>query len=325
MQKKNQLGYDSEDENSEEETEEESDSDDSLADLKKDNESSEESETELKNTNEIKQTSKSITKNELVQKRKSEITLDKCSIKKSKIENQNESIIISENVKKELEKAGNELPFTFNIPESYEGLMETLQNRSVIHQKIILERMIKCNHPSLSQGNKTGLGLLFAYILQYINDLFSDIENCKSLKENFQLLSALMPHIYDIAQLSKENTHNSILEVIKEKHQEFRKKKKKCPSLEVLVFLKLVSLLFSTSDFRHQVVTPCFVFMEQILSFCGMKTPKDISYGLFICTLILEVCTLIYYFYKIYQMTLHSYFSFRYEFKVVISNVFFFY
>ncbi|XP_050310723.1 nucleolar protein 14 homolog [Anthonomus grandis grandis] len=251
----------------EQEEEEESGSEDSLADLKEGEEdSNSESEPETKEP----------------------ITKDKIPSKNPEKKDKE----ISESEKKELEKAGNELPFTFQLPEIYESLMETLQNKSPAHQKIILERMIKCNHPSLSQANKAGLGLLFAYILQYINDLFSDIENAEVCRNNFKLLATLMPHIFDLAQLNKENAHNSILEVIKEKHQEFRKKSKKYPGLEVLVFLKLVSLFFSTSDFRHQIVTPCFMFMEQMLRTCKVKEPKDISYGLFVCTLVLEYTAL---------------------------------
>lgn len=56
------------------------------------------------------------------------------------------------------------------------------------------------------------------------------------------------------------NAHNSIKEIIKEKFKDYFKKEKEYPGLENLIFLKLVSLLFTTSDFRHQIVTPCFIF-----------------------------------------------------------------
>lgn len=56
-----------------------------------------------------------------------------------------------------------------------------------------------------------------------------------------------------------------------------------------LIFFKLVSLLFPTSDFRHPVVTPCLVFMSQILLRSRVKNRSDVAKGLFLCTLILEV------------------------------------
>lgn len=272
------LDTDEEDaEDNEEESEgDESDSDDSLADLKEDDGSESESESVI----ETQQTEKLVS-----QKRKLETLDEGDQTKKSKNDEP-----YSQSEKEELEKAGNELPFTFKLPESYESFLEIFENtESLAHKKIILERMVKCNHPSLSQGNKTGLGLLFAYFLQYINDQFSDLDSPEKLKEHFQTLSVLMPQIFELAQLNKENTHSSIMEVIKEKQQMYRKTKKKFPGLEVLVFLKLASLLFPTSDFRHQVVTPCLIFMEQMLTTCRIKSAKDVAYGLFVCTLVLEV------------------------------------
>ncbi|KAL3268043.1 hypothetical protein HHI36_007173 [Cryptolaemus montrouzieri] len=88
--------------------------------------------------------------------------------------------------------------------------------------------------------------------------------------------------------MNKENCHNSILEVIKEKFQEYWKKPKEYPGLENLFFLKIVGILFTTSDFRHQVVTPCLIFMEQMLIKCRVRTRRDIAYGLFLATLVLE-------------------------------------
>ncbi|KAL1494774.1 hypothetical protein ABEB36_010319 [Hypothenemus hampei] len=267
--------------NSNDEEKMESDSEDSLADLKKD-ESSDDSESEKEDDN--KPSGQDIIAKS---KRKLEISNDNNAKKVKLSEN-----TLSTSERLELEKAGNDLPFTFKLPETYEALVKMFENRSIAHQKVILERMIKCNHPSLSQGNKNGLGLLFVYVLQYINDLFTDTENDVHLKQSFHTFSSLTPYIFELAQLNPENTHNSVLEVLKEKHQEFRKKKKKYAGLEVLVYLKLVSLLFSTSDFRHQIVTPCFMFIEQMLKFCRVKTAQDIAYGLFLCTLVLEYTAL---------------------------------
>ncbi|KAF7272717.1 hypothetical protein GWI33_014529 [Rhynchophorus ferrugineus] len=287
----------------EEDGDSEAESEDSLADLKDDIVSDDENEAESKpNDLPIKKdkTSKLNTNGDLLEnksnKRKSlessEKSDDPPKSKRQKSISEEENEVDSQSNEEELEEAGNELPFTFNIPDSYESLMETFKDKSCNHQKVILERMIKCNHPSLAQGNKESLGVLFDYILQYLNDLFTDIESDKSIKQSFQIFKCLMPHIYNLAQLNPENTHKSILEVIKEKHQEYRKKKKRRPGVEVLVFLKLVSLLFSTSDFRHRIVTPCFVFMEQMLKCCSVKSAADVSYGLFLCTLILEYTSL---------------------------------
>lgn len=194
-----------------------------------------------------------------------------------------------ESSEKEIEHV--EIPFTFKLPDTYKGLLNILEKYDG-HQHLVIERMIKCNHPSLSEQNKDKLGLLFAYLLQYLNDLFSDDLQKDDLKKHFNIFQLLVPQIYSLAQLNNQNAHNSMLEVIKEKYEDYKKKHKTHPGLEVLIFFKLVSVLFPTSDFRHQVVTPCYTFMEMILTKCRVNNRKEISYGLFISSLILEYTAL---------------------------------
>lgn len=186
-----------------------------------------------------------------------------------------------------------EIPYTFGFPESYESLQHLLENKLSTQQSIIIERIMKCHHQSLSGGNKNKLELLFAYLLQYLNDRFVEfVNNESSLKESFQILEALIPCIYELAQINPTNTQHSLLEIIKEKYGDYIKQPKKYPGLELLVFLKLVCILLPTSDFKHPVVSPCFVLIEELLARCKVKSKRDISYGMFLTTLILEVCIL---------------------------------
>lgn len=60
------------------------------------------------------------------------------------------------------------------------------------------------------------------------------------------------------------------------------------PSLDTLVYFKLVANLYSTSDFRHPVVTPCFIFIQHVLSRSRVRTRQEISMGLFLVTVVLE-------------------------------------
>ncbi|KAK4875209.1 hypothetical protein RN001_011631 [Aquatica leii] len=190
--------------------------------------------------------------------------------------------------KKVMEKARQELPYTFELPESYSDLQEVLKNRSPEYHSVILERMIKCNHPSLAESNKEKLGLLFVYLLQYIDDLNfdDDINSC------FKTFACLLPHIFDLAQMNQANAQKSILEVVKEKQKDYRKNKRRYPGPSVLLFFKLISCVFPTSDFRHPVVTPSIVFIDQMLFKCKLNTRKDIAYGFFLVNLILEYTSL---------------------------------
>uniref|UniRef100_A0A8C4PZH6 NOP14 nucleolar protein homolog (yeast) n=1 Tax=Eptatretus burgeri TaxID=7764 RepID=A0A8C4PZH6_EPTBU len=65
------------------------------------------------------------------------------------------------------------------------------------------------------------------------------------------------------------------------------------PSLILqLLFLKLISIIFPTSDFRHPVVTPAMVYMSQVLTQCPVQNLRQLSVGLFVCNLFLEFVSL---------------------------------
>ncbi|KAL3268042.1 hypothetical protein HHI36_007172 [Cryptolaemus montrouzieri] len=156
-EKEEEVPQDSEESESEIET----DSEDDLSDLKAESSSSEEEEE--------KQDEAVITKNGLNQHKDIKDDL----LKRKDV----------------MDKARNELPYTFSLPKNYEELNSMLIKHSYVHQGIIIERMIKCNHSSLAEGNKDSLGLLFAYLLQYINDIAAESDDEESIKIVFIFLN----------------------------------------------------------------------------------------------------------------------------------------
>ncbi|XP_017010749.2 nucleolar protein 14 homolog [Drosophila takahashii] len=179
------------------------------------------------------------------------------------------------------------IPFTIKMPKTYEDFTELLSKHAAAQKATIVERIIKCNHPKLEGVNRENVVKLYSFLLQYIKDLFEDASE-QDIRDHFQLLSKLMPHLYELTQLNPERMSNTLLEVIKEKYAEFRKNHKMYPSLDTLIYFKLVGNLYSTSDFRHPVATPCFIFMQHILSRARVRTRQEISMGLFLVTVVLE-------------------------------------
>ncbi|KYM81735.1 Nucleolar protein 14, partial [Atta colombica] len=187
-----------------------------------------------------------------------------------------------------MEKARNELSYAYNAPESFEELEKLLGHHNADYQSVIVDRIIKCNHWSLDGRNREKMSNLFVYLLQHINNC-AFTESADDLIKCFQIFDRLCPYLYDLAHMNSENAKICIQEVIKEKYDKFEKNKTKYPGMDTLIFFKLVSLLFPTSDFRHPITTPCLIFMSQILLKARIrKYRSDISKGLFICTLILE-------------------------------------
>lgn len=179
-------------------------------------------------------------------------------------------------------QAEKELPYTFELCYKYEELEKLLKKYNAEYQAVILERMIKCNHPKVEPANRGKMTTLFAFLLQYINDLA-----CGDAVHCFTVLDRILPFLYDLSHINPAETTKCFLEVIKEKQSDFRGSKQ-FPQLDTLVLLKIVSSLYSTSDFRHSIASPCVIFISQILTRSRVSTRSDITSGLFLVTVLFE-------------------------------------
>ncbi|KAK3095262.1 hypothetical protein FSP39_012329 [Pinctada imbricata] len=248
-----------EDENEEDENEDDSD-DDSYDDLASDKSDGEEDETEEK---EVNAKTKSTDGKDMNQKKKDII-----------------------------EAAKKELPYTFKAPESYDDLLELLHTHSDDDQMIIIARIRKCHHVSLAEGNREKLEVFFSCLLQYYCDL------ALQLPPKLTLMDKLVPHLYELTQGSPVTAAQSVVDQITERREEFQQicdrkgGRGQYPALDTLLLLKLVVILFPTSDFRHSVTTPAHIFITQMLSQCPVRNERDIAAGLFLSSLCLEYVTL---------------------------------
>lgn len=186
-----------------------------------------------------------------------------------------------------MEKAAKELPYTFELPHKFEALEKLLKNRTAEYQAVILDRMIKCNHPKVEPANKEKMITLFAYLLQHINDTAATATG-NNIDSTFNIIDRLCPALYDLSQLNGVETSQCFREVIKEKQLEYRNNPKVYPSLDTLIFFKIEADLYSVSDFRHFIVSPTAIFISQILSRCNVNNRADIASGLFLVTTILD-------------------------------------
>ncbi|KAL2305413.1 hypothetical protein Nmel_007399 [Mimus melanotis] len=189
------------------------------------------------------------------------------------------------------EAAKSELPYTFAVPESYETFKSLLAGRTIEQQLIILERIQKCNHPSLAVGNKAKLEKLLGFLLEYIGELATlDLPELRTIDK-------LVLPLYNLCQMFPEAASDSIKFILRDAAHDLEevievKGRATFPGLDTLIYLKIVSLLFPTSDFWHPVVTPAFMYMSQLLTKCRITTLQDVIKGLFVCCLFLEYVSL---------------------------------
>ena len=59
-----------------------------------------------------------------------------------------------------------------------------------------------------------------------------------------------------------------------------------------LIFLKITTLLFPTSDYRHPVTTPALQWMANILSNSKVNSRKSLASGLFVASILAESISL---------------------------------
>ncbi|KAM4811978.1 nucleolar protein 14 [Urocitellus parryii] len=187
--------------------------------------------------------------------------------------------------------ARTELPYTFAAPESYEELRSALSGRSMEEQLLVVERIQKCNHPSLAVGNKEKLEKLFGFLLEYIGDLATNDP------PDLKVIDKLVVQLYNLCQMFPESASNSIKFVLRDAMHEMEemietKGRAVFPGLDVLIYLKIAGMLFPTSDFRHPVVTPALVCLSQLLTKCPVLSLQDVVKGLFVCCLFLEFVAL---------------------------------
>lgn len=75
--------------------------------------------------------------------------------------------------------------FFILVSESYKEFQEILEDRLIAEQTTIIERMIKVNHPSLGNNNRSNLQRLYLFLLQHLNDYSSSmVSNTFQLNNN---------------------------------------------------------------------------------------------------------------------------------------------
>ncbi|KAG5207905.1 nucleolar protein 14 [Ovis aries] len=184
-----------------------------------------------------------------------------------------------------------QLPYTFTVPESCEELKSLLSGKSTEDQLLVVERIQKCNHPSLAVGNKAKLEKLFGFLLEYIGDLAA------SNPPDLGVIDRLVVPLYNLCQMFPESASDAVKFVLRDAMHEMEGTvettgRAAFPGLDVLIYLKIAGMLFPTSDFWHPVVTPALLCLSQLLTKCPVQSLQDAVKGLFVCCVFLDYVAL---------------------------------
>uniref|UniRef100_A0A9L0T960 NOP14 nucleolar protein n=1 Tax=Equus caballus TaxID=9796 RepID=A0A9L0T960_HORSE len=155
------------------------------------------------------------------------------------------------------EAARTELPYTFVAPESFEELKSLLSGKSIEEQLLVVERIQKCNHPSLAVGNKAKLEKLFGFLLEYVGDLATNDP------PDLRVIDKLVVQLYNLCQMFPESASDSIKFVLRDAMHE----------MEGMI------------ETKGRAAFPG-------LDVCPVRCLQDVVKGLFVCCVFLDYVSL---------------------------------
>ncbi|KAI4357990.1 hypothetical protein L6164_001901 [Bauhinia variegata] len=189
---------------------------------------------------------------------------------------------------KQLSTKLEDIPYLIEAPKTYEELCALLVNRSNSDVIIIINRIRASNAIKLAAENRKKMQVFYGVLLQY----FAVLANKKPL--NFELLNMLVKPLIEMsieipyfaaicARQRVLRTRTQFVGSIKNPESCF------WPSSKTLFLLRLWSMIFPCSDFRHPVMTPVILLICEYLMRCPVVSGRDIAVGSFLCSMLLSI------------------------------------
>uniref|UniRef100_S4REJ8 NOP14 nucleolar protein n=1 Tax=Petromyzon marinus TaxID=7757 RepID=S4REJ8_PETMA len=171
-----------------------------------------------------------------------------------------------------MEAASRELPFTF--PGEFPACdgMAAARRRPCGCNVATREPIARCSRRRIPPHLRLKIDVLCGFVLEYVGEL---ARRCPPDLSTVDLLIRC-PEALPAAPHVPRGTLGDMAVWLSS------------TGLQLLIYLKLVSLIFPTSDFRHPVVTPATVYLSQILSQCAVSSLRAVGVSLFVCHLLLE-------------------------------------
>ncbi|WOK99686.1 nucleolar protein 14 [Canna indica] len=181
-----------------------------------------------------------------------------------------------------------EIPYVIEAPKNLIEFYSLVDNRSDDKVVEIINRIRKYNSARLAAENRKKMQIFYGVLLQYFAVLATrnplNIKIINSLVKPLLEMSTETPYFAAIcARQRLVHIRTCFLEDMKNPG-------KSCwPTLKTLLLLRLWSLIFPCSDFRHVVMTPALLLMCEYLMRCPINSVRDTAIGSFLCSLVLSV------------------------------------
>ncbi|GMJ03745.1 hypothetical protein like AT1G69070 [Hibiscus trionum] len=179
-----------------------------------------------------------------------------------------------------------DIPFIIEAPKSLEELSSLLSNCSNDDVVVVINRIRASNAIKLAAENRKKMQVFYGVLLQY----FAVLANKRPL--NFELSNLLVKPLLEMSMeipfFSAICARERILRTRIQFCEALKNQESGCwPALKTLFLLRLWSLIFPCSDYRHVVTTPALLLMCEYLMRCPITSGRDVTIGSFLCSMIL--------------------------------------
>ncbi|XP_024521488.1 nucleolar protein 14-like [Selaginella moellendorffii] len=184
-----------------------------------------------------------------------------------------------------------ELPFVINAPQTLEQLLGLVKHRSTEELGVAIQRIRACNAISLAAENRKKMQVFYNVLVLYISDLAGvkplPLDRINMLTKPLIEMSLETP--YYAAACARERLIR-MQQVLSDKLRSKDGDESSCwPSVRTLLLMRLWSLIFPGSDFRHVVMTPLVLLLGEYLMRCPVTSGRDVGVGAFLCSLALSI------------------------------------
>ncbi|KAF8722066.1 hypothetical protein HU200_022698 [Digitaria exilis] len=178
------------------------------------------------------------------------------------------------------------VPFVIDAPNNLKDLSSLLDGRSEAEIIEIISRIRTCNSIRLAAENRRKMQVFYGVLLQYFAVLATQspvkFKTIDTLVKPLIEMSGETPYFAAICARERLiHTRTRLCEDIKVPG------KSSWPNLKTIFLLRLWSLTFPCSDFRHVVATPMLLLMCEYLMRCPIQSGRDVAVGSFLCSMVL--------------------------------------
>ncbi|GAA5887400.1 hypothetical protein JCM5296_007127 [Sporobolomyces johnsonii] len=183
-----------------------------------------------------------------------------------------------------------ELPYTFPCPTTHSEFVKLLTSSGIKEEDtpLVVKRIRTLYHPGLAEGNKEKLQVFTNVLLDHVIYL-----SASPSPTTFRTINSLLPPLLTLSHAYPLTCAPHYVSKLNLMHKNFLRglsrgpldpSSKTWPGLPELTLLRMVGMVWSTSDLSHPVSAAAQLLIGEYLAQARVRSLADLASGLFLCT-----------------------------------------